>query len=148
MSDTRDVVDGLARMLVTATVATYRSDGSPYLASETGVLFKDLTSTPDRVVVLNAYGTADDNPQWTLGRRLVQARFRGTADPLDVDALADAAFNVWHGATNLTFGSVHVVQILRVSSIPLGRDEQDLRWQRADNYALDLDYPTTANRPI
>lgn len=147
MSVTGDILDGVARLLDAAGVATYRSDGSAYLATETAITFKDLPPTPDRVIALAAFG-ASDQPVITLGSQQIQVRARGTSDPRDVDSILDAAFVALHGASNLTFGSVHVVQILRVNTIPLGMDEQDRRWQRSDNYALDVDLPTSANRPI
>jgi hypothetical protein len=146
---TSDMLDGLARMLDTAGVAVYRpSDGATYAADETAISFKDLPPDPDRVVVITPANTPATTPVITYGQRIVQLRFRGTAVATDVDDLADAAFVVLHGAADLTFGSVHVTQILRFSSIPLGMDEQDRRWQRSDNYLLDVDWPTSANRPL
>jgi hypothetical protein len=145
--DILDILDGVARLLDGASVGTYRSDGTTYSTSETAITFKDLPPAPDRVIALTAFG-ASDQPQITLGSRQVQLRARGTSDPRDVDAILDAAFVALHGAENLTFGSVHVVQILRLNTIPLGMDEQDRRWQRADNYMLDVDLPTSTNRPI
>lgn len=147
MSSTADLLHGLAQMLADAGVVTYNADGTPYTSGQTGVLFKDMAPDPDRIVVLSPFNANSDQPLITLGRQPVQVRCRGNADPLDVDTLADDVFTVLHGATNLTFGSVHVVQILRVNSIPLGVDEQSLRWERSDNYDIDVDLPTSANRP-
>lgn len=148
MSVTNDLLDGLAQMLAAAGVGVYHPDGSGYAANETGILFKLLPPSPDRVIVLTAFGANSDQPRITLGNQPVQLRFRGGPDPRDVDLIGDAAFTVLHGAEDLWFGSVHVIQILRTNSIPLGQDEQDSRWQRGDNYSLDVDYPTSANRPI
>lgn len=148
MSSTTDLLNGIAQMLADAGVVTRRTDGSDFTDGETALSFKNLPATPDRVVVLSPFGAHSDQPQITLGTQPIQVRCRGTSDPWDVEDLADAAFDVLHGAANLTFGSVHVVQILRVNSIPLGMDEQDQRWQRSDNYDIDVDLPTTANRPI
>lgn len=147
MSPTSDLLNGVAQMLATAGVATYHADGSPYASTDTAVWFKDLPPTPDRAVVISPWGYGDDQPVITYGRRMLQLKFRGTSDPTDVDSLADAAFAALHGATNLTFGTLHVVQILRVNSIPLGMDEQSRRWMRSDNYALDVDDPVSAYRP-
>lgn len=147
MSSTRDILDGLARMLDAAAVVTYRPDGTAYLAGETALTFKDLPDAPDRVIALAPFNANSDQPEITLGNQKIQVRGRGTADPSDVDDLLDDAFQVLHGAADLWFGSVHVVQILRDNTIPLGMDEQSRRWQRADNYSLDVDLPTSANRP-
>lgn len=145
---TTDLVTGSAAMLAAAGVGTYRADGSIYLPAETAITFKDLPPEPDRVIAITTHSARADHPVITYGQRIVQFRFRGLpGDPNDVDDLADAAFAVLHAAENLTFGSVHVTQILRFSSIPLGMDEQDRRWQRADNYLFDVDWPTSVNRP-
>lgn len=145
---TTDLTDGIAALLVAAGVAVYRPTGPAYTDGETVITKKDLPPAPDRVIAITSYGVADDQPLITYGQRLLQLRFRGVAgDPDDVDDLADAVFAVLHGAEDLTFASVHVAQILRFSSFPLGMDEQSRRWQRADNYQLDVDWPTSTNRP-
>jgi hypothetical protein len=144
---TLDILNGLGAMLASASVATFRSNGTAYLASETAVTFKDLPATPDRVVCLSPFGASMDQPVITYGQQRIQLMFRGTVDPTDVDTLADAAFAALHGATNLTFGAVHVVQILRENTIPLGMDSQSNRWLRSDNYVLDVDLPTSTYRP-
>jgi hypothetical protein len=56
-------------------------------------------------------------------------------------------FEALHNLTDRTFGSVHVVQMLRTSAIPLGMDDQSRRWMRSDNYSVDVDLPGTALRP-
>lgn len=146
---TTDMVGGIAQLLAAAGIAVYRPDGLVYTADETAITKKDLPPAPDRVIAITAYGAGDDQPVITYGQRFVQLRFRGAAgDPDDVDDLADAAFDALHGRENLTFGSVHVTQILRFSSVPLGMDEQSRRWQRADNYQLDVDWPSSATRPL
>lgn len=147
MSVTGDILAGIAVMLDAASVATYRADGTAYLASETAVTFKGLPSSPDRVIALAPWGATADQPVITYGQQRVQLMMRGTAVPTDVDDLADAAFAALHGATDLMFGSVHVVQILRENTIPHGMDEQSNRWLRSDNYVLDVDLPTSTYRP-
>lgn len=148
MSTTSDLVTGLAQYLATAGLATYRADGTPYTSGETALYFNDMPASPDRVVALTAYATTDQAVV-TLGAVRVQVRTRGLAnDVLDVDTLADSIFTLLHGAVNLTFGTMHVVQILRVSSATLGMDDQSRRWMRSDNYHLDVDYPTTPNRSL
>lgn len=149
MSHVSDLLHGIAQMLDDAAVATYRSDGSAYLPGETAVFFKNMPADPDRVVVLSTYGANSDQPEITLGRQPVQVKVRGNLTPAtDVDDIADAIFDVLHGATDLTFGAMHVVQILRESNMPMPMDAQSRRWLRSDNYYLDVDYPVSANRPI
>lgn len=147
MSTTSDLLDGLAAILDSAAI-TVDKTGSNYLPGDTALTFKNLPASPDRVVCLSPFGANSDHPEIPMGVQPVQVRVRGTSDPRDVDELADSVFAVLHGAINRTFGSVHVVQVLRTSSIPLGMDDQSRRWERSDNYDCYMDYPTSTNRPI
>lgn len=149
MSATADLMVGLAGRIAAAGIATYRADGSPYTPSETGIYFNDMPPDPDRVVVLTAYSASSDQPEITLGERRIQVRTRGFSnDVFDADVLSDAIFDVLHGLANQTYGSVHVVQVLRISAMTLGMDDPQRRWMRSDNYSVDLDYATTALRPV
>jgi hypothetical protein len=149
MSVTTDILNGVAQLLNDAAVGVFDANRVWTLTdTQTAITFKDVPAVPDRVLALSPFGANSDNPLTTYGRQQLQLRARGTTDPRDVDQILDSAFTVLHGATNLTFGSVHVVQILRVSTIPLGMDQQDRRWQRSDNYQLDVDLPTSPLRPI
>lgn len=145
MSETADLLDGLARVIHAAGIAQYRPDG-PFQAGDVPVTFKSMPANPDRAVTLSSYG-ASDHPTIPLGERRVQVRVRGLAgDALDADALADAIFGAFHGLTHQQYGSVHVIQMLRVSTIPLGSDDLQ-RDERSDNYALDVNPVGSANRP-
>ncbi|WP_200930842.1 hypothetical protein, partial [Microbacterium sp. Leaf351] len=64
----------------------------------------------------------------------------------DVDDLLDPIFTVLHGLTGITVGSQTVIQCLRRISAPMGTD-QSKRWERADQYYLDVDAPPTDLRP-
>lgn len=142
-----DLLDGLARALATASVATYRSDGSAYLAGETAVVFDAMPASPDRVVCLTPYGSNGDQPTQNLGQVRVQARVRGTAgNAADARDLAAAVFGALHGLTSVDYGTCHVIQCLRISSVPMGQDGSR-RFERADNYAVDLNTPPTTARP-
>jgi hypothetical protein len=147
MTATFDLIAGLAQLLEDAGLVTYRSDGTNYTPTETGVGYKYMPELPNRFVTLTPYGANNDQPVTTLGNQPVQVKMRGTADPQDVDDLGDGIFQALHGVTDRMFGSVHVVQILRVSSIPLGMEEQARRWLRSDNYSIDVDLPGTPLRP-
>ena len=144
MSETADLLDGIARLLDAAGVAQYRPD-SPYRAGDIPVTFKSMPANPDRAVTLSAYGDSD-HPTIPLGQRRLQVRVRGIAeDSLDADEIADAVFGVLHGLTHQQFGSVHAIQIRRISTIPLGLDELQ-RDERSDNYAIDVNTPETPLR--
>jgi len=122
---------------------------SPYLAANgvtTPVFFKALPTTPDRCIAITAYA-ATDEPKVALSHVRVQFWFRGIVNnSLDVDELGDSVFNLLQGAEDLTFGTAHVVQALRVSSIQLGADANK-RSERTCNYEFDLDVPITSGRP-
>lgn len=147
MSFTGDLFVGLGQILNDAGIADFPWDGSSTPTTGAAVIYKDMPDNPDRVVSLTPWGAGGDQPLLTLGRQPFQARFRGTVDPRDVDELGDAVFNVLHGLTDREFGSVHVIQILRESSLPLGQDEQERRWMRSDNYLIDVDLPGSLYRP-
>ena len=107
---------------------------------------KSLPTTPDRCFALTAYASVDE-PKVALSHVRVQFWFRGVANnSLDVDELGDSVFNILQGAEDLTFGTAHVVQIFRVSSIQDGIDASK-RNARFDSYELDLDVPVTSGRP-
>lgn len=146
MSFTNDLLAGLAAQMETAGVALYREDFSSYAAGDTAVVLSLMPQSPDRCVALTAYSAVDAvESSWSTIP--VQFRFRGNvSDPTDVTNFADDVFQAIHGLTNLTFGSAHLVQILRKSTVPLGQDDSR-RWQRSDNYYADINAPTTARRP-
>jgi len=139
-----DLLDGIAQLIATAGIATYSTTGT-YTSGQTGIFFKIVNSTPDRIVTLTAYQISDD-PSVPLSKLGVQVRCRGLQDPRDVDELGDSIFTILHGLTNVMFGSVHVIQCFRQSSITLGQDDLK-RWDRADSYYLDVDVPATVLRP-
>ncbi|RSD22007.1 minor capsid protein [Amycolatopsis eburnea] len=143
MTFSEDLLKGLAAFLDAAGVGTYRGDGSAYLPSETAIVFAAMPSSPDRAIVLSDYPVADDA---SLSDSVVgmQVRCRGGADPNDVKHVADAVFDVLHGKYAFDLGPVHVVEALRRSGVPLGRDDSN-RWEHSDNYYLTVHRPS-ANR--
>ena len=95
---------------------------------------------------MTAYATTDE-PKVALSRIRVELALRGAVNnSLDVGDLGDAIFNVLQGAENLTFGTAHVVQALRVISASGGVDANK-RSMRSDSYDLDTDVPITSGRP-
>jgi hypothetical protein len=107
---------------------------------------KALPTLPDRCFALTAYATSDE-AKVALSKIRVQFWFRGVVNnSLDVDDLGDDVFNLLHGLEHVQFGTAHVNQMLRVSSIQLGADAAK-RNERSDNYELDVDVPVTPGRP-
>jgi len=147
MSFTSDLLTGLAGYLAGAGIGvTYRAS-TPYVATETAVVLTgQYPTSPDRCVVLNAYA-ATDEPKVALSKIRVELALRGVPnDSLDVHDLGDAIFTVLQGAEDLTFGTAHVVQALRVISASGGVDANK-RSMRSDSYSLDVDTPITPGRP-
>lgn len=143
MSVTADLLAGIAGEIEAPGIAI-RSDVG-WTAGQTAITYALMPADPDRVVTLTIYG-ASDHPSQPLGSVNLQVRSRGVPEqPLDVDALDDAVFAVLQGLTDRTYGSAHVIQVLRKSSMPLGVDANS-RWERSSNYVLDVDYPATPLR--
>lgn len=137
---TSRLLAGLAQYLTDHGVGVWRPTGPAYGAGETGISVRAILDTPDRLITLAAYpvdapaGVADA----TEG---VQVRMRAGLDPREVDDLADQVYELLDSATGLTLGGIAVVQIHRNSYAPMGADTAG-RWERADNYYLDLMRPT------
>ena len=133
MSFLVEIVDGLAKLLDTAGVATYQPDGV-YEAGETAITDTVMPDSPDRAVVLTAYDTANAQ-NLTDTTVFVQARTRAGPDPREVAALDDAVFEVLHNSGPFLFGTARVVLITRQSAAPLGADSLG-RFERTSNYTV------------
>lgn len=145
MSATRDILNGV-RDLITAAGLGIWTTGVP-LPTDTPIVFKTMPDSPDRVIVLNVIPQTD-NPSMPFGQALLQVACRGLRNrPLDVDDISDPIFDLLQGLTNQTFADTTVVQFRRISSVPMGQDDTT-RWERADHFMLDVDYPPTILRPV
>ncbi|MFD8611079.1 minor capsid protein [Streptomyces sp. NPDC059631] len=136
----RDLVDGLARTLADAGVATYRPTGV-YKAGETAITDTAMPDAPDRAVVLTAYDTTDD-PALTDCTVAVQVRTRAGTDPREVADLDDDLFGVLHGLRDRQFGTSRLVFMKRDNSASLGRDANG-RYERTSNYTVRAQRPAT-----
>ncbi|MET7450684.1 minor capsid protein [Streptomyces sp. NPDC005574] len=133
MSFLTEIVDGLAHLLDTAGIATYRPDGV-YETGETAITDTVMPDSPNRAVVLTAYDTANSQ-NLTDTTVFVQARTRAGPDPREVAALDDAVFEVLHNSGPFLFGTARVVLITRQSAAPLGADSLG-RFERTSNYTV------------
>jgi hypothetical protein len=146
MGATRDLLNGLAGMIVAAGFGVQNPPGVIYAPADTAVFFLTMPASPDRVIVLNAVSQGD-NITMPLGQVMVQVRVRGLPNnPLDALDLSDSLFGILHGTKDLTFGSVHVIQMNRKVNVPMGQDAAK-RSEIVDQYYLDVDAPATINRP-
>ena len=139
MTFTAQLLTGLAEHLDTHGVARWRPT-TAYLASETAIVLGGLTPAPDRQIALTPY-LEHDHASIDDSLVAVQMRLRGTPGSLtSCTDLADAVFDLLHGATNLLLGGITVTQVLRKSTAPLGVDEND-RHEWSENYHLTLARP-------
>src|SRR5699024_11393597 len=106
MSDTRARVVGLAEHVAAAGIGTWSPDGM-FTPRQTGITTKDMPASPDRVIAISPYSTTNELQGETI--QPVQFRCRGSeGKPLDSDDLADALYQLLHGAQNLNLGPVAV----------------------------------------
>ncbi|MCC2033068.1 minor capsid protein [Microbacterium allomyrinae] len=146
MAATRDLLTGIAELLAASGLGLSWNPAGVYPAGQTGIFMLFTPTAPDRCVVLNLVDRADD-PSMPLGEKMLQVRGRGNRnDPLDVADLLDPIFDTLHGRTNLVIGGQTIIQILRRTSAPMGTDDS-VRFERADQYYLDVDAAPTAIRP-
>jgi hypothetical protein len=145
MAFTSDLLSGLAVLLEDAGIGEWHPDGALYAADEVAITLRALPDKPDRALALAAYPLSD-HPSENDSKLGVQVRTRGAGqDPRGADDLGDAVFEVLHGLTETVLGGVYVIQALRQSSAPLGRDESG-RFEATSNFHLDVARPT-ALRP-
>lgn len=136
-----DLLVGVAEHLAVAGVGAWNTAGV-YTADQTGIVLATVPASPDSVITITGYGVTDD-PSLSDSVQGVQFITRtGGGDPRPTDDLADSIFDRLHGATGLLLSTgVRVTQCLRRSHVSLGQDG-NRRWQRSDNYYLDVHRPS------
>lgn len=140
MGFTRDLLEGLAQLLDSATVAVWKPTGA-YTEDQVGIVIGVPTQSPRSLVALAAYGNVDDA---SLSDSTVQVQMRlrsAGADPGPADDLADEIFDALQGL-RATLNGIAVVYAKRVSTYPLGLDGNG-RQERTDNYDLTVHRPST-----
>lgn len=140
-----NLLDNLAAYLAAEGIADWETSGT-YGDNDTGIVLKVIPQHPDRMISLAAYPVADD-PALDSDTVAIQARTRWPGnDPRPVDDLGDRVFDALHGRRDWALGSgeseTFVVYCRRVSGDSLGRDANG-RWERSDNYYLDVYRPAT-----
>lgn len=132
------LLTGLAQYLAAGQVGAWRPTGT-YSADEQAIVLKQLPAGPDTAVALSVYSVLDDIRLPDVQVR-VQLRFRAAGPRTAVDDFADDVFDLLHGRHMIPAGDLLIQQARRISSIPLGADENG-RQERADNYELILMRP-------
>lgn len=147
MSVLADVLDGAAQSLADAGIGVY-DPARVWTASDTqtAIITGLMPAAPDVVIVLAVYTLGADDPRNPTSTINLQARTRVAG--LDVHpllAVNQAIYDLWHGAADLTWGSVQVTQLTHKSSLDIGQDSNN-RLMRSANYTADCDVPATALR--
>ncbi len=131
--DDVEVVTAICEALAMAGVGQWRPAGPGYSASEVGIFYGAIGSTPDLAIGVTLYAAGDPIGEGAPDR-FVQVRSRGDRGaPHGADRLAGAVFRALHG-THHTGG---IARIARTSTAHLGADENG-RQERTDNYRIIL----------
>ncbi|WUI02108.1 minor capsid protein [Spirillospora sp. NBC_00431] len=150
MAWTNDLLTGLAEHLAANGVASWYPTGAfPVAPPLPPVALRSLPDEPDRAYSLDAYAEVDtEDAGLSDVTTAVQLQSRGK-DPGDCDDVADAVWEVLHGARMLTLGSgaaaVYVSLIYRRSTARLGTDGHG-RYERSCNYYVLASRPNS-HRP-
>lgn len=149
MGWTNNLLVGLAEELAARGVARWQPTGAYAATGLPPVFLRALGDRPDAAVSLAAYGDPDyEDAGLSDVVQGVQIRTRA-ATPDACDDLADAIWDVLHGAEMLRLGTgaaqVATTLIRRRSTAALGRDAAG-RFERVDNYYVNASRPN-ANRP-
>jgi hypothetical protein len=149
MSVESDLIEGLAQMAATNGLGTYLDPSSAnpaYQPGQTAIVFGKLIEAVDRVIAIDMLPASDDIIL-PMGTVIITFLIRGNPDDiLDTLNLSSQLRDVFHGTTNLVFGSATVVQMNRYRSTDVGEDDSN-RYVRGDMYLLDVAFPPTVNRP-
>lgn len=137
MMTDRILVDAIAEWMADnglANLTWNNTNGLPNIA------FGAMPATPDNAVTINVYNSSiarDDrgNPDY-----YVQFRFRAAGnDPGPVGDMADALAELLLDATHLPLTPAVVVRhATRTVRTPVGLDDSNKRYERADSYRLNL----------
>lgn len=131
MAYTGDLIDGIADLLQLANIAVYRPEGPAYTAAETGITISTMPDAPSRLICLTPYAVDDDVT--TDAVTGLQVRMRAGTNPMDVLALSDAVFDVFHNRRGYSLGAVRVAVSWRQSEALLGSDSHG-RPERTSNF--------------
>ncbi|QDZ15780.1 minor capsid protein [Humibacter ginsenosidimutans] len=148
MSDTLDLLDGIAALLAAAVPDAAWNPNDPYTDGQVGIFDMLMPTTPDEVLVVTWVPQAED-PADPTGSGLLQVRARGAKNaprrPLDI---LDAASTALLGATHIPLNGtgLEIIQVTSRVRVPMGMDESK-RWDWSDNYTCDVAYTPTILRP-
>lgn len=135
MSIANDLVAGVAQLLATAGVGTWRATGSYLTTDPTPIYVQEAPGSPHRVITVAHY------PVSNVARTRdsiegVQVRNRGLpGDTRETSDDADAIRAALDGRQHVLLGATHVSLIEWQSGAPLGQDG-NRRWETVQNFYL------------
>lgn len=138
MSQTAQLLVGLAELLDTAGAGTYDED-DPVAEGQTAIVLIRLPESPTKIISLRSYDTADD-PKLSERELQIQVRTRGGKSPLEALDLAELVYAAFHGINGVFVNAttpVHIVQMWRSSETDMGPDSLG-RFERSENYTVQL----------
>lgn len=142
MGYTRDVLEGVATVILApGGVGVWRADGA-YADGEQGIVVGTVPQSPDAVICLIPYPLTDD-PTLSDSVLGLQVRVRGaTTDPRPVLDTLDAVFDLLQGHRPVDLaGTARLLIAERQTGTPLGEDSHG-RFEAADSYQLTLHRPS------
>lgn len=137
------LLDGLAQYLADRGIGVYDPNGGAE-AADWAIFMEHLPSSPDRAIALTLYGgrAPDSRNPWDFPR--LQVRVRGTNDPRDSHAKADAVYSLLHGLSSTPLpGGIWLSLATGVQSgpMPIGVDG-NARHEHVVNFELSITNPT------
>lgn len=140
MSWTEALTNGLAQHLEDANVGVFHSTGVAYQPTHTAIVIDGIPASPDKVVTLTLYDTAEDASQ-PEADAFVQIRVRGDRDPRTAMRLRDAVFDALQNLPRTLLGGLTVAGCWHTSSAYMGPDDGG-RHMRSSNYRLRVHHPS------
>lgn len=137
-----DLMTGAAELFASNGVGVFGSGVVP-TADQTGIFLGRYPNAPDSVVAMAAFTLVDD-PINPVGKIALHLQLRAPT-VVEVNTIGQQIFDLFHGFTG-PLGSVQVIQALRKISTPMGFDDSE-RWQRVDQYYVDVNTDPTTYRP-
>ena len=147
MSDSLDLLDGVAALIVANVPGTAYNPAGTYTAGQVGIFNMLMPTAPDEAIALT-WVPQVEHPSMPQGVGLLQVRCRGAANvPRRPVELLDQISTLFLGrmAIHLT-PTLQIMQVRERVRAPLGMDESK-RWDWTDNYTLDVAYTPTTARP-
>jgi hypothetical protein len=125
-----DLLDGIANLIASAGVGTYRPTGA-YQPNETAITIGVTPDRPDRNITLTTYPVEDTDLTTVITG--LQCRIRAGRDPRDAEGIADDLYDLLHNKRHYRLGAIPVELSWRQSATWLGQDS-DQRMERVENF--------------